>query len=125
MNIQRYFDLSQPATFRDATPKAQVHQAGGSVEHKLTLKWQLITYVVLVLSIMASRYLDLFRAGVASSFRVDVPYLIFIAIASLLVFPLVYDKACLNTDKPVLLQIGVIFSAGMGWEKIVSTALGK
>ena len=128
MSIKRYFDLSQPATFRDPIRKSSAPQADSrppDASQRLTLKWQIVTYVVLVLSIMASRFLDLFRAGVASTFRVDLPYLIFIAIASLLVFPVVYDKACFNRDKPILLQIGLIFSAGMGWEKIVSTAVGK
>jgi len=128
MSIQRYFDLRQPATFRDPKPKAsssETHSRSLDTNQELSVKWQIVTYGVLVLSIMASRFLDLFRAGVASSFRIDLPYLIFIATASLLVFPVVYDKACFNRDKPLLLQIGVIFSAGMGWEKIVSTAVGK
>src|SRR6266496_4574394 len=94
MSIQHYFDLTQPATFSDPRPKgSETRSRSLDTDQKLSLKWQIVTYAVLVLSIMASRFLDLFRAGVASSFRIDLPYLIFIAIASLLVFPVVYDKA--------------------------------
>jgi hypothetical protein len=87
MSIRRYFDLSQPATFSDPKPPkpsaAAAAQASASA-HPLPLGWQIVTYVVLVLAIMASRYLDLVTAGTASSFRLDLPYLIFLAIVALL-----------------------------------------
>jgi hypothetical protein len=44
---------------------------------------------------------------------------------SLVAFPVVYSKTTLNPDNPVIVRIALIFTAGMGWEKIVSTAIGK
>ncbi|MFB3922927.1 MAG: hypothetical protein ACE145_14475 [Terriglobia bacterium] len=92
---------------------------------ELTVAWQVAIYLILILSIFASRFLDLYRAGVMGEFTVDGPYLLFTAIASLLAFPIVYDRAELTRDRPMLVQIGLIFAAGMGWEKIVATAMGK
>lgn len=31
----------------------------------------------------------------------------------------------ISRDQPALLQVCLIFTAGMGWEKIVATAVGK
>ncbi len=92
---------------------------------ELTLVWQLVIYLLLILSIFSSRFLDLYRAGVLDQFRLDGPYLLFTAIASLLAFPVVYDRADLNRNRPVFVQLALIFAAGMGWEKIVATVIGK
>lgn len=129
MNIRRYFDLSQP-TFGPssrASGAAKPTTAGAvfPAASQISVAWQIATYCILLLSILASRFLDLYRAGVAYSLELDWSYLLFIAIVSLLAFPIVYDKAQLNKDKPILLQIGLIFTAGMGWEKIVATAIGR
>jgi hypothetical protein len=92
---------------------------------RMTVAWQILVYGVLVASIMSSRYLDLYRAGLADQFVLDWRYLLFMSIVSLLAFPVVYDRAMMSTDRPVLVQIGLIFTTGMGWEKIVATAIGK
>lgn len=128
MNVREYFDLSQPVAFRATrrTPHSrQAATAAPAPSQQLSLHWQIATYCILLVSIVSSRFLDLYRAGVAGSFELDLKYLLFIAIASLLAFPVVYDKARLNKDQPIFLQICLVFTAGMGWEKIVSTALGK
>ncbi len=131
MNVLGYFDLSKPATFSNPAPsratpaEAETGQPSVSASQPMSIKWQMATYMILLSSILASRFLDLYRAGVASKFVVDWQYLLFLAIASLLAFPVVYDKARFNRDQPVLLQICLIFTAGMGWEKIVATAIGK
>ncbi len=132
MNIRRYFDLSQPATFREPVPPApKIAAAAATIEptvapaQQMGLKWQIATYVILLLSIVASRFLDLYRIGRSTAFGLDWQYLSFVAIASLLAFPVVYDKARFNKDQPVLLQICLIFTAGMGWEKIAATVIGK
>ena len=127
MNLRSYFDLSQPVTFRAAAPTQPPGGPPPAVAsgQEMGFAWQVFTYFVLVFSIVASRFLDLYRAGVAGTFHLDWAYLLFISIAALLAFPVVYDKARLTRGQPVLLQIGLIFSAGMGWEKIVATAVGK
>jgi predicted small integral membrane protein len=96
-----------------------------SSANELAWAWQVAIYFILILSIFASRFIDLYRAGVLSGFSVDGPYLVFTAIAALLALPVVYDRAELSRDRPMLVQVGLIFAAGMGWEKLVSTALGK
>lgn len=130
MNIRQYFDLGKPATFGGAE-RATSDSAAAALEpgvpsaQQMSLKWQLVTYLILMLSIVASRFLDLYRAGVPGAFVLDLQYLAFVSIASLLAFPVVYDKARFNRDQPALLQICLIFTAGMGWEKILATAVGK
>ena len=91
----------------------------------MSLKWQIATYFILLLSIVASHFLDLYRVGAQATLGLDWRYLLFIAIASLLAFPVVYDKARFNRGQSALLQICLIFTAGMGWRKIVATAVGK
>jgi len=132
MNIRRYFDLSQPATFRSAAPPLAAPAAEGAAiaaaelpAAQMSLEWQIATYLILLISIVASRFLDLYRVGVPAKFGLDWQYLSFIAIASLLAFPVVYDKARFSRDQPAMLQICLIFTAGMGWEKILATVVGK
>ena len=132
MNIRRYFDLSEPVTFgvpRLPPPTMKVPQKAPlsppPPSRQLTLGWQIATYCILLIAILASRFLDLYRAGVASTLQLDWGYLLFMAIASLLAFPVVYDRAQLTKGQPILVQIGLVFTAGMGWEKIVAAAIGK
>lgn len=130
MSIRNYFDLSEPVTFRARkSPPPAVGAATpvrtSAPSQVLALPWQIATYCILLFAIVASRYLDLYRVGLVSEFKLDLPYLLFLVIASLLAFPVVYDKARLNKDQPILLQICLVFTAGMGWEKIVATAIGR
>lgn len=134
MNVRGYFDLSKPATFQNpepSPPKASAPIPGAitgqpaAAAQQMSVKWQIATYLILLLSILASRFLDLYRIGIPETFVLNWQYLSFMAIASLLAFPVVYDKARFSRDQPVLLQICLIFTAGMGWEKIVATAVGK
>ena len=83
-----------------------------------TLFSQVGTYCVVVTSILASRFLDLYRAGVADSFLLEWHYLIFASIVSLVAFPIVYDRIKFEQSQPALVRLSLIFSAGMGWEKI-------
>src|SRR5262249_14599441 len=119
-------------TFRSARPRPSSSSASAATpaaararEGGLNLGWQIATYLILVAAILASRFLDLYRAGVANTFRLDWAYLLVMAIVSLVAFPVVYDKTCLNKGQPVLMQVCLIFTAGMGWEKIVATVVGK
>ena len=145
MSVRSYFDLSQPVSVGSAERPAHRAASAPGAAHRpaatavatmvapppaapaqqMSIKWQVATYLILLVSILASRFIDLFRAGVAASFALDWRYLLFVGIASLLAFPVVYDKARLNKDQPAFLQICLIFTAGMGWEKILATALGK
>jgi hypothetical protein len=123
MTIRRYFDLSKAATFGPGG--AQTAPAPGAKPQAVSAAWQAAMYLVLVLSILASRFLDLYRAGVADRFGVDWKYLLFVAIVALLVFPVVYTRAQLNRDDPTFVQLVLVFSTGMGWEKILATVTGN
>jgi hypothetical protein len=46
-------------------------------------------------------------------------YLLQDAIAAFTAFPLVYAKVQLKSDQPIFAQLGVIFTAGMGWQHLV------
>lgn len=116
------FEVGMPAP--SAAP-ARPAPPAFSAASRLTLAWQVAIYMFLILSIISSRFLDLYRAGVLGQFSVDGPYLVFTAIASLMAFPIVYDRAQLNQGRPILVQIGLVFAAGMGWEKLIATAIGK
>lgn len=87
-----------------------------------SVKWQIVIFMTLILSVVASRFIDYYRAAVSWSLFTDWQYLLFAAIVSLLAFPAVYRKAQHTRKDPVLVQLGVVFAAGLGWEKILSTA---
>jgi len=136
MSVRHYFDLNQSARF--GSPKSNRPRVGAipsgagpagspapGTEGGLNLGWQVGTYLILLLAILASRFLDLYRAGVPGEFQLDWAYLLFIGIVSLLAFPVVYREARLNKGQPVFMHVCLIFTAGMGWEKIVATAVGK
>jgi hypothetical protein len=140
MNIGDYFNLRQsissaptsapPPTTSVASTTSAPQAVAAAVAlapqpTQLTVAWQLFIYAVVLSSILSSRFLDMYRAGVAGQFFFDWRYLLFVAIISLLVFPVAYDKAKLSADQPILVQVGLIFTTGMGWEKIVATVVGK
>lgn len=85
------------------------------------VEWQITIFATLTLSIIASRFIDYYRAAIPwSPFR-DWQYLFFALIVSLLAFPIVYSKAQGSRNEPILVQLGVVFAAGLGWEKMLST----
>ena len=140
MSLTDYFDLSKTATLKLPVLSAPqpVSVGGGAAaapalapappppaQAPLSMKWQVTVYSILLVSILSSRFLDLYRAGALAQWKVDWPYLVFMAIASMLAFPAVYDRAKVSSGQPVLVQVALIFATGMGWEKLVATAVGK
>lgn len=97
-------------------------QSSSSEAQNPSLKWQSVIFITLIFSIIASRFIDYYRAAVPWSPFKDWQYLLFAVIVSLLAFPAVYRKAQHSRKDPVLVQLGVIFAAGLGWEKLLSTA---
>jgi hypothetical protein len=90
-------------------------------DQQLSLSWQFATFGTLLLAIVASRYLDLYQNNVVGWNTVDWGYLLFAAIVSLLVFPVAYQKALHNRNDPVLVRLGLVFSVGIGWQRVLST----
>jgi hypothetical protein len=122
-SIAHYFDLGKQAS-NETVPvssKATVEPTSSNVSPG----WQAVIYCTLVLAVLASRYLDLYRAGLANTFVLNWPYLLAVAIIALVVFPTVYEKALSNRTQPIFMQLTVIFAAGMGWEKLLATASGR
>jgi hypothetical protein len=76
-----------------------------------------------MLAVLASHFLDSYMAGAYQgsvfsdwSWR----YMLFAAIVTFTAFPIAYQKARENRDSPTLVQIGMIFLTGMGWDKLLS-----
>lgn len=76
----------------------------------------------LTLSVIASRFVDYYRAAISWSPLQDWHYLLFALIVSFMSFPLVYKKVQRSRNDPILVQLGLIFTAGIGWEKMLSSA---
>jgi len=96
---------------------------GAGVQTDMSLKWQIVVLVTFMLAVLASHFLDSYMAGVHPggvfadwSWR----YMLFAAIITFTAFPIAYQKARENRDAPTLVQIGMVFLTGMGWDKILS-----
>jgi hypothetical protein len=104
-----------------ALSQSGARRPGASKDLTAPMGWQVSIFATLTLSIIASRFIDYYRAAIPwSPFR-DWQYLFFALIVSLLAFPIVYRKAQGSRNEPILVQLGVIFAAGLGWEKMLST----
>ena len=94
----------------------------GKSAPKISTATQLEMFFTLILSVIASRFLDYYRGAVSWNPLPDWQYLFFAVIVSRVAFPVVYRKARRNWSEPTLVQLGFIFTAGIGWEKMLSTA---
>src|ERR1700704_1990075 len=73
-----------------ALSQRNARRPGVSKDLKPPVRWQVIIFTTLTLSIIASRFIDYYRAAIPwSPFR-DWQYLFFALIVSLLAFPIVY-----------------------------------
>ena len=129
MRVRNHLSLGQVGAarapesgIRPVLSNGGFHQPGFGDRRKPSTGWQIVIFATLTLSIIASRFIDYYRAAISwSPFR-DWQYLFFAIIVSLLAFPIVYRKAQRSQNEPILVQLGVIFAAGLGWEKMLSTA---
>ena len=80
--------------------------------------WQIALYGTLLASMLANRYLRFQNGGTPDGFFTTA-FLLQDAIAALTAFPAVYAKLQFKTDQPLFAQLGVIFTAGMGWQHLV------
>src|SRR5262249_35363924 len=108
MSVFDYFDLTKgsssgagvaapsgPAATSVAAPATTVAGtvSAEAASQKLTPGWQALIYCTLMASVLASRYIDLWRVGMADKFALNWGYLLFTAVVALVAFPVVYDKA--------------------------------
>lgn len=105
---------SEPAP--SGRPASQTQTARGA-EHP-PVWWQTALIATLLAAMLASRYLQFSNGGVSNGFFTTA-FLLRDVIAALTAFPLVYSKVQLRADQPLLVQLGLIFTAGMGWQHLV------
>lgn len=90
----------------------------------LTIKWwfPVLQYLVLVLGIVIQPFFANYQATHNWNFAGFWGWLLFSVIAGLAILPGVY-KNSIDPEKPLLVQLCVLFVAGMGWESLLSTAI--
>jgi hypothetical protein len=94
-------------------------------EKDLSLKGQIAVLITFLAGVLASHFLAGYQAAVSPaavfadwSWR----YWIFAAIVTVAAFPVAYAKFRENTGSPTLVQIGMVFLTGMGWNTILNAA---
>lgn len=115
--IIAYFDLQA-----ESRGKARLQgRAVGAANQNLTVIPQ---YIALVFGILVQPYFEKYRATGSWAFNQDaaISWLVFAAIAGLIVFPSVYRRA-FDAGQPKFVQFCVIFAGGMGWKALLDTAL--
>jgi hypothetical protein len=80
--------------------------------------WQAALYGTLLGAMLTNRYLRFQNGGTPGSF-LTTAFLLQDAVAALTAFPAVYAKLQVKTDQPLLAQLGLIFTAGMGWQHLI------
>jgi hypothetical protein len=80
--------------------------------------WQAVLCGTLFAAILASRYLQFANGGVTGAFFTKA-FLLQDAIAMFTALPVVYTKVRPERSQPLLVQLGLIFTAGMGWQHLI------
>jgi membrane protein YdbS with pleckstrin-like domain len=88
----------------------------------MPVKGVLLQYLILVLGIVVQPFFAAFRAQGAWVFTGQWGWIVFAAVVGVVVFPAVYRNS-FNPQKPLFVQLCAIFTAGMGWESLLGTAL--
>ncbi len=135
MNIRTCFGISRLGVLMAAGPGRAPYDTAqepfpsdtGVRRHPLgrrqepSVWWQIVVYATLLLSVLASHYVDFYNAHVPEGFLHEWKYILCASMISFVLFPTVYRKVRHGRNDPLLVQLGVIFTAGMGWEKMLST----
>jgi hypothetical protein len=96
-----------------------------SNDKDMPLMWQIVVLITFMAGVLASHFLSAFQAAVpAAAVFADWTwrYWLFAAIVTFAAFPVAYAKARENTSSPTLVQMGMIFLTGMGWNTILNAA---
>jgi len=112
--------ISQVKSMPGAIKQKNLKSNSKGVEER-SLGAQVSMFTTLMVSVIASRYVY-YRAAVSWSPLHDWHYLLFALIVSFMAFPIVYKKAQQSRNDPIFVQLGLVFSAGIGWEKMLSSA---
>ena len=111
-SIIRYFDLVS-----NLRPTAATATARGK---KLPPIWP--QYVVLVLGVLIQPFLAAYQQTRAWNFTGLAGRLLFAVIVGIVILPGVY-KNSFDPEKPLFIQLCLLFVAGMGWESLLRTAM--
>ena len=112
-SVIRYFDLVS-----NLRPTEAVATACGK---KLPSIWP--QYVALVLGVLIQPFFAAYQQTGAWDFVGVGGRLLFAAIVGVVILPGVYRNS-FDPEKPMLIQLGLLFVAGMGWESLLRTAMG-
>ena len=114
--VTQYFDLN--AEIREL-PAAGRPKDGGAPTIRAWPQW-----LTLLAGIIVQPYLATYRATGAWNFELADfwVWLVFSIIVAFVLFPSVYKKA-FDATKPIGVLLAPIFTAGIGWEAIFSTAI--
>jgi len=111
-----YFDLNSEARAKRAKAVGDDAVPGGpSVP-----AW--LQYLALVLGIVIQPSFAAYQQNHQWSMPLGPGFILFSVIVGLVIFPAVYKKTFDDTD-PKLVSIAPIFTAGLGWQSLLTTAL--
>ena len=100
-NVGRYFDLQ-------SEQRANLEAAAG---HAPVLP----QYAALSLGVLAQPFLSKYASDGSIAFDVSVAAIIFALLMAIVLLPAVYKNA-FDPQKPILVQLCALFTAGVGWE---------
>jgi hypothetical protein len=106
-----YFDLV--SEYRKGGPKA--------IAETTQLHW-IPQYLALLAGIVAQKFFSRYMATGHWNLDGFAGWVIASAIIAIMAFPAVYKKS-FDPEKPIFVQLCVIFVAGTGWQSLATTAL--
>jgi len=100
-----------------------------SDEKTVPLKWQIVVMITLLAGIVASHYMSSYSENFPHGYGLlqqayafsdwSWHYWLGALIVTVVAFPAAYDKALQVRDSPSLVQIGVVFVTGVGWNTVL------
>ena len=109
----KYFDL-----YSDTRPTVAEVTSGG--EPRQDVHWQL-QWLALMLGILIQPSFAHYQTHGEWKFDGFLGWMAFSVIAAVIVFPAVYRNA-FDPTKPLFIQVIPIFTAGLGWQSLLTTA---
>lgn len=111
-SIIRYFDLVS-----DLRPEGAVGTARGK-----QLPAVLPQYIAVVLGILIQPFLATYQLTGMWNFEGILGRALFALLVGIVILPSVY-KNSFDREKPIFVQLCLLFVAGMGWESLFNTAI--
>jgi hypothetical protein len=116
--LLKYFDLTS-----DVGAMLGEEAFRGKERTSATFHW-FPQYVALIVGIVVQPYLLRYMSGGVWDLKGFIGWLVASIFIAIMAFPAVY-KNSLDPDKPLVVQLCVIFATGMGWQTLVGAALNR